>query len=346
MNFKGKMREKSGITLISLVVTIIVLLILAGVTIATLTGNNGILTKASEASERTEIAEVKEMAQTDILSNQTENKGDISKENFVEILNKYFDNVPTVDKLPKDLSTLTLTTKKEYGSHDINISEIYNGTFDMTVENLKAGDKVNYIDKNGNTIECIVLYDSNSEYGVQIIASDIVDTVTLGSSDFNIAMDSYNNAITALNIKAEEYLNTSYVSDARCVGSVPNNKNAESGIFTSEYDYMSLYTFKDADTNYEADYNQMEVLDITTASSNYWLSSRYTASGSYNSNFYVRFVNASGHLSNNNDLCYVNTYGSTRGKSYSYGFRPVFTLKSRIKVTKGDGDATPYTLEL
>lgn len=40
MNFKGKMREKSGITLISLVVTIIVLLILAGVTIATLTGEN------------------------------------------------------------------------------------------------------------------------------------------------------------------------------------------------------------------------------------------------------------------------------------------------------------------
>ena len=66
MNFKGKMREKSGITLITLVVTIIVLLILAGVTIATLTGENGILAKASDASKESEIASVKEQAQLDI----------------------------------------------------------------------------------------------------------------------------------------------------------------------------------------------------------------------------------------------------------------------------------------
>ena len=38
-----KTKENKGITLIALVITIIVLLILAGVTIATLVGNNGIL---------------------------------------------------------------------------------------------------------------------------------------------------------------------------------------------------------------------------------------------------------------------------------------------------------------
>ena len=52
--------NSNGITLIALVITIIVLLILAGVTIATLTGENGILTKASEASEQTEIGDEKE----------------------------------------------------------------------------------------------------------------------------------------------------------------------------------------------------------------------------------------------------------------------------------------------
>ena len=52
---------KKGITLISLVVTIIVLLILAGVTIATLTGENGILTKASESKEKTQIASEDEL---------------------------------------------------------------------------------------------------------------------------------------------------------------------------------------------------------------------------------------------------------------------------------------------
>ena len=41
------------------ILNIIVLLILAGVTIATLTGNNGILTKANEAKESTEVEKKK-----------------------------------------------------------------------------------------------------------------------------------------------------------------------------------------------------------------------------------------------------------------------------------------------
>ena len=49
-----------GITLIALVITIIVLLILAGVTIATLMGDNGILTKATEAKNDQADGTVKE----------------------------------------------------------------------------------------------------------------------------------------------------------------------------------------------------------------------------------------------------------------------------------------------
>ena len=51
------MKEQKGITLIALVITIIVLLILAGVSIAMLTGQNGILTQASSASDKTKLAE-------------------------------------------------------------------------------------------------------------------------------------------------------------------------------------------------------------------------------------------------------------------------------------------------
>ena len=43
------MRNQKGITLIALVITIIVLLILAGVSIAMLAGDNGVLTKASDS---------------------------------------------------------------------------------------------------------------------------------------------------------------------------------------------------------------------------------------------------------------------------------------------------------
>ena len=53
---KQKLKENKGITLIALVITIIVLLILAGVTIATLTGDNGILKKAGDAKTQTEQA--------------------------------------------------------------------------------------------------------------------------------------------------------------------------------------------------------------------------------------------------------------------------------------------------
>ena len=45
------MKNNKGITLIALVVTIIVLLILAGVSIAMLTGQNGILKRARDARE-------------------------------------------------------------------------------------------------------------------------------------------------------------------------------------------------------------------------------------------------------------------------------------------------------
>ena len=51
------MRNQRGITLIALVITIIVLLILAGVSIAMLTGDNGILTKASDSDVETKRAE-------------------------------------------------------------------------------------------------------------------------------------------------------------------------------------------------------------------------------------------------------------------------------------------------
>ncbi len=63
MKISLKNRKKQvnrGITLIALVITIIVLLILAGVSIATLTGEGGILTKAKTASEQTEEVRIEE----------------------------------------------------------------------------------------------------------------------------------------------------------------------------------------------------------------------------------------------------------------------------------------------
>ena len=54
----AKKNESKGITLIALVISIIVLLILAGVTIAALSGDNGILTRAKEAKEKTNTSNI------------------------------------------------------------------------------------------------------------------------------------------------------------------------------------------------------------------------------------------------------------------------------------------------
>ena len=51
-----KIKKEKGITLIALVITIIVLLILAGVAVATLTGENGILNKATTAALETDLS--------------------------------------------------------------------------------------------------------------------------------------------------------------------------------------------------------------------------------------------------------------------------------------------------
>ena len=53
---KNIKKSTKGITLIALVITVIVLLILATVSIATLTGENGILIRANQAKEETEEA--------------------------------------------------------------------------------------------------------------------------------------------------------------------------------------------------------------------------------------------------------------------------------------------------
>ena len=54
---RDTLRRNKGITLIALVVTIIALLILAGISIAMLTGQNGILNRAAEAKEKTGVAQ-------------------------------------------------------------------------------------------------------------------------------------------------------------------------------------------------------------------------------------------------------------------------------------------------
>lgn len=65
-------KNQRGITLVALVVTIVVLLILAGVTIAFVMNNNGIINRATEARDQSETGNVRELVSVALMSTQTD----------------------------------------------------------------------------------------------------------------------------------------------------------------------------------------------------------------------------------------------------------------------------------
>lgn len=218
-------------------------------------------------------------------------------------------------------------------------------------ELLTAGKYVYYTDAKNITRECVVLYDKTSEYGIQIVTMETVENIELGNGNdnmsneienFNTAKEYYNDSISILNTKARTYLNKSIASDARSIGSIPDNPDFESNTyFNSTESYLSAYNglFKDADNNKEEDEEQLEKLGIENIKTTYWFASRDILTGSTNTNFCMQ---RTGGLS---ILCAVNNGGTVTSFNNSFGLRPVFKLKENVKVTGGSGTPEdPYTL--
>ena len=80
---KKGIKQTKGITLIALVITIIILLILAGISIAMLTGQNGLLTKALKAKEEHLISQYKEEINLIIAEEVAERKTEIKEEPMI-----------------------------------------------------------------------------------------------------------------------------------------------------------------------------------------------------------------------------------------------------------------------
>ncbi len=88
------MRREKGITLIALVITIIILLILAGISIATITGENGLLTKANAAKTETKKANAEEQVKIAV-AGSFDNEGKLSADKVKEELRK----IPNVGEI-------------------------------------------------------------------------------------------------------------------------------------------------------------------------------------------------------------------------------------------------------
>mgnify|MGYP000770069582 CR=1 FL=1 len=80
--------KNKGITLVAMVITIIVLLLLAGIAIASLCGNNGIVNRVKKAREEYNISEAKEKLELAISNLRIEEEGkgeNLEKEDLPKI---------------------------------------------------------------------------------------------------------------------------------------------------------------------------------------------------------------------------------------------------------------------
>ena len=114
--------KNQGITLVAVIITVIVLLILAGVSIATLTGENGILTKAGTAKEDTQRASAIEQAKVDILAWQTERLG---KNQDATLSDDIIKDILTGKDYVKDGEPGLSSFITAEGEHEISYSELY-----------------------------------------------------------------------------------------------------------------------------------------------------------------------------------------------------------------------------
>ena len=187
---KEKLKNEKGITLIALVITIIVLLILAGVTIATLTGENGILTKATEANLQTQIGEEKEainLAMQALLIDKVDNPDNYQDGiiNNTQLKNEMDKSMPK----PKEITINEITKELTVKFDDSRNNRIY--TINQTGEigeivkreGIKIGDYVDY------------QYDDAEDY----IIPDNVDWV-VGSSQSKVVKQNQNVRWRILNI--------------------------------------------------------------------------------------------------------------------------------------------------
>ena len=216
-----KLKESKGITLIALVITIIILLILAGVTIATLTGDNGILKKAGDAKTQTEQAKADENLKIAIAGSY----GTDGKLNLKDLK----DNLKNQGILTNSNEfPLEVTVNGEKKKIDAN------GNIIGSIQSLKTKgtvfkDTTTLEDTYGNQVTIPkgfkIANDSATEVTGGIVIEDATYTNTIGSQFVWIPVGTGENAIKKANKETVEIE----------LGRYNFTKNSDGTITTSEY---------------------------------------------------------------------------------------------------------------
>ena len=118
-------KENGGITLIALVITIIVLLILAGVSIATLTGQNGVLSQAGNAKTETAHSRIYEAMRLEAQSYLAEKNSGGYDGALIEYLNRNADKPIVNDEGVINIANLLGTTTNLGNGTSISSGDVY-----------------------------------------------------------------------------------------------------------------------------------------------------------------------------------------------------------------------------
>ena len=168
---RNTLRRNRGITLIALVVTIIVLLILAGISIAMLTGQNGILNRASEAKEKTRVAQ------------EDENE---KLQGYEKIINQYAENLPIGEETTPYLPNSTFSKKEGDLSTGLVIKDSNDNEYVWVEVPTTIYDNIAYnnngANKPQNADEWEKIRDCLKAYTVDYSDSDFKDTNTDGKN--------------------------------------------------------------------------------------------------------------------------------------------------------------------
>ena len=248
---KQKLKESKGITLIALVITIIVLLILAGVTIATLTGDNGILGKANDAKTQTEQAKEDENLKIAIAGSY----GTDGKLNLKDLKDNLENQGINYDKnntgFPLEV-TVNGENKKidENGNVTVKLESVADSKTKGTVFN----DVTTLEDTYGNQVKVPkgfkIASDSATEVTGGIVIEDATYTNTIGSQFVWIPVGTgEKNAIKKANKETVDI----------ALGRYEFTKNNDGTIKTSEY--SESYT-EDTTANHNSDYKNAIAKDI------------------------------------------------------------------------------------
>ena len=102
-------KDKKGITLIALVITIIVLLILAGISIQMLTGENSILSQAGRAKDLTGQKQIEEKVYITVNGALTNGLGTLNYDSLNSELSKQFKDYEIIPQTDAESWTITVT---------------------------------------------------------------------------------------------------------------------------------------------------------------------------------------------------------------------------------------------